>query len=593
MAKLKIERDTWDLSPLLAGDDDPNIPKLRKEIEKASYAFIDKWKDRDDFLTDTSVLKEALDEYEAWSRDYGTEGHEGFYFGLRLAQDEANPELKAKNQQVTDFGNQIWNDIQFFELRLAKAKPDFQKEALADDSLKPYRHFLEMLFASARYQLSESEEKIMTLKSATSYSNWVNMLSGFLAKAERNGKTHEELLALTQSRDKAERDKAAADFNDILAEFAEVAENELNSVLGHKKVNDELRGFERPDSSRHLSDDVETAMVDTLVEAVSKRNDIPARFYQLKAKLLGLPKLAYHERNVEYGSIETTYSFEEAVDIVHEVCRELDPEFAAIFEGMVKNGQIDVYPRKGKGGGAFCAYGNIPQPTYLLLNFTGKLRDVTTLAHELGHGINSELMKKIRNALDFGTPMATAEVASQFMEDFVLDRITETADDETKLAINMSRLNDSVSSIFRQIACYRFELDLHNNFRQQGYLSKDDIGQLFQKNMSAYMGKGVEQSPGSENWWVYWSHIRTYFYVYAYAGGLLVGTAMQAAVRENKDFMAKVKRFLEAGRSDSPANLFGAMDIDVTKRAFWDTGLENIDRLLKETEELAGKLGKL
>src|SRR4029078_8462329 len=136
------------------------------------------------------------------------------------------------------------------------------------------------------------------------------------------------------------------------------------------------------------------------------------------------------------------------------------------------------------------------------------------LAHEMGHAINNECMYGAVNALNFGTPMATAEVASQFMEDFVLDELMAKADDELKLAIMMSRLNDTVSSIFRQIGCYRFEQDLHAEFRQQGYLSKEEIGRIFKKNMAAYMGCGVEQSRGAENWWVYWSHIRTFFYVY-------------------------------------------------------------------------------
>jgi oligoendopeptidase F len=219
-------------------------------------------------------------------------------------------------------------------------------------------------------------------------------------------------------------------------------------------------------------------------------------------------KLRYHDRNVEYGEVAKQYAFRQSVGLVHTVLKKLDTEFAAIFAGFINNGQIDAYPKKGKDSGAFCIHHLITQPTYILLNHTGKLHDVLTLAHELGHGINNELIKKKQHSLDFGSPTATAEVASTFMEDFVLDEIIGQADDELRLAIMMQKLNDDVSSIFRQVACYRFEQELHNEFRAKGYLSKEEIGTLFQKHMASYMGPAVEQSPGSENWWVYWNHIR-------------------------------------------------------------------------------------
>ncbi|MCL4415499.1 MAG: M3 family metallopeptidase, partial [Actinobacteria bacterium] len=229
----------------------------------------------------------------------------------------------------------------------------------------------------------------------------------------------------------------------------------------------------------------------------------------------------------------------------------LDFEFADIYTGFNQNRQIDIYPKKGKRGGAFCSYWLISQPTYILLNYTDKLRDVTTLAHESGHGINNELIKKKQNALNFGTPTSTAEVASTFMEDFVLQEILKTADDETKFSIIMAKLNDDVSTVFRQIACYQFEQELHNKFREKGYLSHKEIGKIFKKNMEAYMGKWVEQSEGSENWWVYWSHIRTYFYVYSYSSGLLISKSLQNSVKQDPKFITKVKEFLSAGLSES------------------------------------------
>lgn len=275
------------------------------------------------------------------------------------------------------------------------------------------------------------------------------------------------------------------------------------------------------------------------------------------------------------------------------VCKNLDSDFSAIFNSFVENGHFDVYPRKGKGSGAFCAHHLISQPTYILLNHTGTLNDVLTMAHELGHGINNELIRKTQNALNFGTPTSTAEVASTFMEDFVLQDILKKAGDEIRLAIMAKKLNDDVSSIFRQVACYRFEQELHQEFRQKGYLSKQEIGALFQKHMAAYMGGHVEQSPGSGNWWIYWNHIRYFFYVYSYASGLLISKSLQNSVKKDPGFIGKVKGFLSAGLSDSPRNIFGKLGVDIADKGFWSRGLDEVEGLLQETEGLARKLGKI
>jgi oligoendopeptidase F len=592
----------WNLRALFAHEDVPEIEEALRRVGRASRHFIDKWRDRRDYLHDPAALAEALDDYEKWKRRYGTDGDAGYYFWLRTQQDQNDPGLKARFNKIEEFSRRIENEIQFFHLRIAKIPQGRQKRFLSFAGLRRYRHFLERVFAESRYLLSEPEEKILNLKESTSNLNWVKMTSGFLAKEERKVlledgsramKTFTEVASLMNSRDRRVRDAAARAFNNVLQKYVEVAEAELNSVLADKKVDDELRGLSRPDLRRHLSDDIDSDVVDALIRAVSARFDIPAKFYELKAKLLGVKRLKYHERNVEFGKIDRRYPWREASRLVLKVVRYLDGEFASIYEGFLKNGRIDVQPRKGKAGGAFCVYHLLSQPTYILLNHTDRLNDVLTLAHELGHGINNELMRKKQNSLNFGTPTSTAEVASTFMEDFVLQEILREADDETRLAIMMMKLNDDVSTIFRQVACYTFEQELHVLFRQKGYLSKEEIGALFRKHMSAYMGGGVEQSPGSENWWVYWSHIRYFFYVYSYASGLLISKSLQNSVKDDPGFMAKVKEFLSAGLSDSPKNIFLMLGIDITDGTFWERALDEVEDLLSETERLARKLGKL
>jgi oligoendopeptidase F len=592
----------WNLKQLFGNDNDPKIELEKKEISKKSYQFINKWKDRTDYLEDPVILKQALDEYDNWAAKYGTDGNMGYYFWLRTQQDQNDPALKASYNQIENFGKTIQNDIQFFQLRIAKIPSEVQKVFLSYDGLSKYKHFLERIFAESKYLLSEPEEKILNLKSSTSYSNWIRMTSGFLAKEEstvlledgsRDNKNLSELLSLIDSKKKKVRDSAAAALNSIFQKYVEVAEAELNSVLANKQTDDELRKIQRPDLSRHISDDIGSEIVDSLIGSVSGRFSISHRYYKLKTGLLGLKKLKYHERNIEYGDIVKKYPYKTSLTLVDRVFRELDPEFSEILSGFVRDGNFDVHPRKGKGSGAFCAHHLISQPTYILLNHTDKLNDVLTLAHELGHGINNELIRKKQNALNFGTSTATAEVASTFMEDFVLQEVVRKADDELKLAIMVKKLNDDVSTIFRQVACYRFEQELHQTFRSKGYLSKEEIGSLFSRHMAAYMGPFVEQSPGSENWWVYWNHIRYFFYVYSYASGLLISKSLQHSVKENAAFITKVKEFLASGLSDSPEQIFRKLGVEITDSGFWNKGLDEVEELLEETTFVARRLGKI
>ncbi len=599
---MKGEKFTWDLSPLLSGDRDKRIEAKKREIKREAYKFINKWKDRKDYLEKPEVLKRALDEYERWARNYGAGGSLEYYFYLRTTQEQNNSELKAKQNQISELGKKIENDIQFFAMRLARIPEELQKKFLHSPLLRPYKHFLERLFAQAKYLLSEPEEKIMNLKQDPAYSNWVDMTSNFLSKEERqvyleNGKKavkpFAELLNLIESRRQKVRDYAAKQLNQVLRKNVDVAEAEINSILMNKKIDDELRKMDRPDLASHVGDDIDTEVVDTLIKVVSDRFDISKRFYTLKAKLMKVKKLKYYERNVEYGKFDKKFSFEDAVELIQKAFSNLDSDFATIFSSFIANRQLDLFPRKGKVDGAFCAQGLQIHPTYILLNYKGNLNNVLTIAHEVGHGINNELIRKKQNALNFNTPISTAEVASTFAEDFVLHEILEESNDELRLSLLMSKLNRDITTIQRQVACYLFEQELHKEFREKGYLSKADIGKLFKKNMYAYMGDAVEYPPGTENWWVYWGHIRAFFYVYSYASGLLISKSLQHTVRKHPEFIEKVKEFLSAGTADSPKNIFRKLGIDITQKSFWSKGLDEIESLLDETEKLAKKLGKI
>ena len=602
MTGIKINETEWNLKDLLRSDNDPAQNKKSKIYEKKNMDFVKKWKGRDGYLKDPKVLKETLDELGHLIGAYSLGGDVGYYFFLRSHQNKSDPTIKAKLSTINDLSTKIENELEFFTNRLAKVPKDKQKEFLKSPDLLPYKHFLEMLFLEAKYLLSENEEKIMNLLEPTSVYNWVKMTSDFLTREEREvvnekgkkvKKSFSEIRSLTGDKNKKVRDSAAEAFSDIIKKQSDVAEAEINSILKSKKINDELRKINRPDLGRHIADDIDSKAVDSLLDAVESRFDISKRYYKLKAQLMGCKKLKYHERNVEYGVFTKKFSYEETVDLVAKALKKLNGEFFEIFKNMVENGRIDVYPRKNKDDSEFCVSTFKDGPTYIMLNHAGQLSDVVTFAHEIGHAINDGLTKKSQNALNMFVPVSMAEVASTFIQDFSLDEVSKGVSDEEKLTLNMRRLNDSVSSVMRQVACYRFEQSLHKAFRENGYLSKKQIGEIFLKHMKAYMGSYVEQSKGAENWWVPWSHIREFFYVYSYASGELIAKSMQRSVRENHEFVAKIKDFLKAGSSESPKNTFLKLGIDIDNKNFWLKGLEEVDALLKDTQRLAKKLGKV
>lgn len=551
-----------------------------KIVEEKNVAFATKWKDRDDYLSDAKFLREALLEFDDLQRNYGTTGDLGYYWGLRKSQDQSDPAIQAQNNKLEEFSVKLYNQNQFFLLKLAKVSIDKQKEFLDHPELVNFRHFLEHLFPIGKFTLSDLEEKILNLKNNSAHSGWVRMTSQFLSEEKVGSRTLEEYLSDLQLPDAKVREVAGLAISEIMNRNVKIAEHELNAILYDKKVNDNLRGVVRPDLMRHLADDIDSEIVDAMVEVVSSKFSLAHKFYETKAKILGLPKLKYWDRSAPIENTQVDYDFEKSVNLVANVFGNLDPEFQKIFMGFVNNGQIDVYPKLGKRGGAYCAIERPTQPTYILLNHTNHLRDVLTLAHEAGHGINNELMKSQKYALNFGSPLSTAEVASTFMEDFVLQRLPKDK------SLIMKKLDDDISTIFRQVAAYKFEQELHQLFRRKNYLSKEEIGEIFQKHMASYMGDFVEQNDGAQNWWVYWSHFRNFFYVYSYASGLLISKALQSKVKQDPKFIKEVKWFLAQGSSDSPKNLFLSLGIDITDQDFWLSGISEVEKLFEEVSLL-------
>lgn len=581
----------WNLSLLYKSENDPRIQKdIDISIENVK-TFVKKWKQNKEYTKDPKVLKHALDEYENLWATTGICSKPSYYFDLRNSQDQTNSSVKEKLSKISDICVNLGNEIQFFELNIAKIPKSRQILFLENKDLLAYRHYLVRIFKESKYLLSDKEEKIFNLTSRTAYENWVAMLneltdkqSATILDEKLNEKkvSYNEIMGFLQSTNKKVRKYASVKFNEINSRYAEIAEFEINSVLGAKKAEDEYRKIPRPDLGRHLADDIESEIVDTLVETVTKHFDISQRYYKRKAELMGQKKLVYYERNVPLKGNHKEYSYYESLELVQKIFNNLDEEFGEIVKRYIANGQYDVYPKEGKSGGAFCASMKKDLPTFILLNHKNKLTDVTTLAHESGHGIHAELHKK-QNALYDSSPIALAEVASTFFEDFVYDEVLKGIRDEKELTTLLDgKLMDDISTIFRQVAFYNFEKELHHDFREKGFLTKEYISDLFCKHMKAYLGDAVDEDEGMRNGWIYVGHFRRFFYVYSYASGLLISKALQNMVKSDKKNIVLVKRFMSSGSSMSPKELFSTLGIDISKKDIWENGIRSIKETLNK-----------
>ncbi len=568
---------------------DIDIEKSKKEVK----SFVEKWRENKEYLKDPKTLSIALKEYEDLMEEYGICTKPSYYIFLSRAIDQENTVLKAKENLLHTTCLELENSIQFFLLNISKIPKEKQKKFLDSPYLKKYKHFLESCFNEAKYILTDKEEKIFNLKSKTSYSNWVNMLSELLQKQtlevmdedeKKKEIPYSEVSKYLDSSKKSVRDFAAEEFYKVNNRYLEIAEYEINSILENKKISDDYRKIPRVDIPRLLSDDIDTKTVDTLKETVSNSFDISKRFYNLKAKLLKQDSLAYYERNVKIGDLQEEYSYEHSLDIIKKVFGSLDKEFLNILEMYDNEGRYDVYPKKGKEGGAFCIGVGSKYPTYILLNHNNRLQDVLTVAHESGHGIHTEYSNR-QNPLNQGYSTACAEVASTFFEDFVLENIAKVLEKKDKDLLILKSLEEDISTIFRQIACYNFELRLHKDFKEKGFLSKEDIAEIFTEEMSRYLGNTVLKDQHMKLGWIYWSHIRSFFYTYSYASGLLISKYLQNLVKEDNKNIEYVKEFFKAGDSKSPKEIFLDMGIDISQKEFWEKGLKGIEKKLSYLEK--------
>ena len=584
----------WDLDPLVEGEGETGVDRQLDEAVTAASEFADRYAGKVGEL-DADGLAQAMHELE---RIHELIGRAGSYAALRFSTDTADPTRGALLQRVQERGTELETKLLFFDLEWAALDDARADELLAvrdsgDDELEFCRHYLRTVRRYRPHLLSEKEEKLLAEKSISSQSAWARLFGEVVAALrvdlDGNEVTLDVALSRLQVADRDTRIAAAKAVSETLEPGLRTRGFIYNTLVYDKSVEDRLRAYPNWLASRNLANEASDESVMALIETVRRRYDVPRRWYTLKAKLMGIPKLADYDRMAPVFQEDLTFSFGEARELVLDTYDAFAPEAGRITRRFFEEHWIDAPVRPNKRGGAFCSYTVPSVHPYVMLNYTARRRDVLTMAHELGHGLHAALAQP-QGVYHQGTPLTLAETASVFGETLVFERLLAATDnDDQRLSLLAERLDASMATVFRQMSMNRFEHLIHTRRRDEGELSTDMIGELWLESQTEMFGDSVELSPGYRIWWSYIPHfINTPGYVYAYAyGQLLALSAYRRFTQEGDSFIPRYLELLAAGGSRSPEELGAIVGIDLADPGFWDAGLALIDEQLSAAEKLA------
>jgi len=581
----------WDLAPLVDGEERAGAEQMLGEARDRAATFAETYAGKVSELNDEG-LRAAMEELETIN---DLVGRAGTYASLRFATDTADPQRGALLQLVQERATEIETLLLFFELEWAAIDDDRAAELLASAALGRYRHHLQSVRRYRPHLLSEPEEKILAEKSISSQASW-GRLFGELVSAVRVGLddtdlTLEVALSRLQAPDRDVRRTAADAVSAALEPGLRTRGFIYNTLVYDKSVEDRLRRYPHWLASRNLANEASDESVMALIQAVRSRYDIPQRWYRLKAKLLGVERLADYDRSAPVLAEDVTYSFGEARDLVLDSYRSFSSAAGNVTRRFFDERWIDAPTRPHKRGGAFCSYAVPSVHPYVMLNFTATRRDVLTMAHELGHGLHAALAQP-QGIFHHSTPLTLAETASVFGEELVFGRmLAEVGDDERRLGLLAERVDGAIATVFRQISMNRFEHLVHTRRRNEGELSTDRISDTWVETQTELFGDSVQITGGYRMWWSYVPHfINTPGYVYAYAYGLLLALSVYSRyLHEGNEFVPRYIELLSAGGSRSPEQLAEIVGIDLTDPGFWDSGLALVEEQLSEAEELAAR----
>ncbi|MDX6702157.1 MAG: oligoendopeptidase [Baekduia sp.] len=592
MTTTALESVAWDLEPLVDGEGEAGADRMLDEADRRAAVFAERHAGKVAEL-DGPALATAVQELGDLSEIVGRVGS---YAALRFSVDTADPANGALMQRVQERGTAIETQLLFFELEWAALDDDRVEELLAADGLDHARHYLRTIRRYRPHLLTEPEEKILAEKSVTGAGAWTRLFSEVTSaiKVDLDGEDEpvalDVALARLASPDRALRAHVAERVTEALQPTMRIRGYIFNTLLADKSVDDRLRSYPTWLSSRNLSNEASDESVQALVEAVRESYEIPRRWYRLKARLLGVDRIADYDRMASVASVEEPeIGWDAARETVLSSFGDFSPVMAEGASRFFDEDWIDAPVRPAKRGGAFCAYTVPSAHPYVMLNYTSKRRDVMTLAHELGHGLHAYFARD-RGVFEQHTPLTLAETASVFGETLVFRRLLDaTESPEARLALLAENIEGSIATVFRQVAMNRFEDLAHTARREEGELSLERISDLWVQSQEEMLGDAVEVTEGYRGWWSYVPHfIGTPGYVYAYAYGQLLALSVYGRyLAEGESFVPKYLEMLSAGGSRSPEDLAAIAGLDLTDPGFWRAGLDLVRSQLEDAEAAA------
>ncbi|HEV8059649.1 MAG TPA: M3 family oligoendopeptidase [Gemmataceae bacterium] len=587
---------TWNLQDLYAAIDDPRIEQDLEAALQRAQAFEKAYRGKIECAAgpQPALLRSALEELESLSEQMD---RPAIFASLAHAAKTDEPSHGALVARTRERRAAINKSLIFFDLEWVKV-PDEQAQLLLDSpQLSRYRHFLEQKRAWKPHYLTEPEEKILEEKSVTGRAAFVrlfdesvaNITFPFVHESISERVSLQQVSARLYDANRSVRKAAAAGITKGLQENARLLTYLFNNLVLDHQADSRLRHFEGPMDSRNLANEITPAAVNALMTAVERHHATVHRYYRLKGKLLGLDQLQDYDRYAPLASDLPTCDWQQARRLVQEGYDAFSPKVGGIVREFFDRRWIDAALRPGKRSGAFSSSAVPSAHPFILMNYTDKMRDVMTLAHELGHGIHQYLSRGM-GYLQCDTPLTTAEMASIFGEMLIFDRLQEVwPDPHTRLALLCSKIDDSFATVFRQVVLTRFEQKLHAARQDKGELTTEQINALWIEANKPMHSEVVQLTEGYGWWWMYIGHfIHVPFYCYAYSfGELLVFALVQKYKQEGSSFVPRYIELLSAGGSDKPDRLLAKLDIDVTDPEFWELGLRLLDEMVSKAEKLA------
>ena len=576
----------WNLNDFYSDIKSPKIKNDLDSINKLSTSFNKKFKNKLNLLNKSS-LENSIEEYEKIQEKI--QFIHSFSF-LTYCTHQIVTEKAKFFQDIEEKLNKLQINLIFFSIEIS----NLSNEKLNYLANTKYGSWVNNLVKNKKYQKTESVEKILMQKSITSTSSWIKFFDQFMARLKFNfdGKqlNESEILDLMSSSNSSTRKKSALSFGRTLKENSFYLGSIMNNISKDLDIDKDIRGFKFSESSRHVSNQIDKADVDSLVNTVKINYKLTShKYYKYKAKFFKTKKLNFWDRNAPYPkTVEKKISWKEARDIVLNSYYDFDPQAGDIAKMFFDKNWIHAPVIKGKMSGAF-SHPTVPScHPYILLNFQGKTRDVMTLAHELGHGIHQYLANK-NGLLISDTPLTLAETASVFGEMLTFKFLLKSATSKTdKIFMLRSKIEDMLNTVVRQISFFDFEREIHN-LRINGEISVKEIGKIWLKSQKESLGNYVRLDNDYEYFWSYIPHfIHSPFYVYAYAfGDCLVNTLYSRYEEKFPNFNKKYFKLLQSGGSIHYKDSLKDFDLDPSRKDFWELGIKIIKNFIDELEKLS------